>query len=126
MVLMIREFVTYLLDCLQPLGLVNTRRMFGCTALFHHGRMFAMVSDEDAIFVKVDDLTRAQFTEAGLVPLTYETSRGGKAKTVALSYYGLPDGAQADPDALLYWARLGLEAADRAPRPVPRRRGARR
>lgn len=118
---MTAEFVTYLLDCLKPLAPLGTRRMFGGTGLFHGGRMFALV-DDDAIFVKVDEETRPVFEAAGLVPLTYETSRGGQPKTVALSYYTLPDGATADPDMLLHWVRLGIEAAARAPKAPVRRR----
>ncbi|MGB8603295.1 MAG: TfoX/Sxy family protein [Rhizomicrobium sp.] len=117
-----REFVEYLMDSIAPLGPVSPRRMFGCTALFHTGRMFALVTDDDSVFVKVDDQTRAQFVEAGLVPLTYETSRGGQPKTVALSFYTVPDGAVADPDALLHWARLGQQAAARVPAKNARRR----
>lgn len=118
---MTSEFVTYLLDCLKPLAPLGTRRMFGCTALFHGGRMFALV-EEDAVFVKVDEKSRSIFEAAGLVPLTYQTSRSGQPKTVALSYYTIPDGAAADPDVLLHWARLGVDAAGRAPKPPVRRR----
>nr|EJB0297129.1 TfoX/Sxy family protein [Cronobacter sakazakii] len=38
-----REYVTFVLDQLAPLGAVETRRMFGCVALFQAGRMFALV-----------------------------------------------------------------------------------
>lgn len=118
-----REFIEYLMDSIAPLGPVSPRRMFGCTALFHTGRMFALV-DDDAIFIKVDDISRPLFEAEGLRPLTYQTSRGGEPRTVALSYYAIPDAAPADPDEMLRWARLGMAAAARAPVKPVRRKGA--
>lgn len=118
---MTSEFVTYVLDSLAALGQVSPRRMFGCTALFHGGRMFALVED-DAVYVKVDAQSRPVFEDAGLVPLTYQTSRNGQPKTVALSYYTIPADAPADPDVLLRWVRMGLDAANRIPLPPAKRR----
>ncbi|EPD3287880.1 TfoX/Sxy family protein [Cronobacter sakazakii] len=44
-----REYVTFVLDQLAPLGAVETRRMFGCVALFQAGRMFALVEDNQEL-----------------------------------------------------------------------------
>jgi DNA transformation protein len=64
----------------------------------------------DRLYLKADRETEARFAEAGAEPFTYEA----KGKTISLSYREAPDGALEDPDELLPWARLGLEAARRA------------
>lgn len=117
------EFLHFLLDQLTPLGGISTRRMFGCVALICDGRMFALVSREDRFYVKADAFSRARFVEASCPPFTYTVAeRSGATKEVALPYYAPPETVLEDGDELIAWARLGLEAAARAPEKKPRKR----
>lgn len=70
-----REYVTFLLDQLAPLGAVDTRRMFGCVALFQAGRMFALVDGDAQVYIKADAQNRELFIAQGFLPFTYLTTR---------------------------------------------------
>jgi DNA transformation protein len=129
------EFEGHCLDLFSGLGGVECRAMFGGHAFFVGPAMLAIGdADEWKLWLKVDDATRAQFEAAGGMAFVY-TSRGGK--TVTMSFVTPPDAAMEDAEAMLPWARLALEAAERAaakrrpkakpkPRAAPRRRATRR
>lgn len=109
-------FLDFLLDQLQPLGPVATRRMFGCTGLFQHGRMFAVVTPAGRVYMKADAANLEHFTRQECQPFIYR-SRG---KDVTLGYYEPPETVLDDQDDLLHWAQLGLAAAARAAQTTPR------
>lgn len=96
--------------------------MFGCDCLYRDGRMFAIVTPEDRVFLKVDGETKPRFEEAGSEPFTYTVS----GRVTAMSYFTLPEAALDDPEAMLDWARLAVSAAERAPERPPRKPKARR
>jgi DNA transformation protein and related proteins len=106
---MSREFITYLLEQLAPLGDVRARAMFGGFGIYRGERMFALVA-EDALYIKVDDVSRAEFEALGLQPFRYEA--GGKV--MVMSYWRPPVEAMDDREMLCEWARKGCEAAERA------------
>ncbi len=83
--------------------------MFGGWGLYLDDVMFGLIAAE-RLYLKVDRETEARFAAAGSAPFTYH--RG--AKRIAMSYREAPAGTLRDPDALLPWARLSLEAAARA------------
>jgi DNA transformation protein len=103
------EFVDHVCDLLQALGPVAPRHMFGGWGLFLDGVMFALIAS-DRLYLKADRTTEPRFAEAGCPPFTYEA----RGRTMSLSYREAPDGSLEDPDDLLPWARLALEAARRA------------
>lgn len=81
--------------------------------------MLAMVAD-DVLYFRVDDGNRAAFAEAAAnSPLSY--AKGGIL--IDLAFWRAPDRLLDDPDDLLAWARLALEAANRvaSDRRLPRR-----
>jgi len=115
-------FVEHLEDLLAPLGAVVSRRMFGGWG-FYCGGLFFAIADEEHVWLKVDGATRDAFVRAGAEPFVY---LGKGRREVSLSYYTAPDLALDDPESMLPWARMGVEAARRArltrrPRPPARR-----
>lgn len=100
------DFVTHALDLLSLLGPVQARAMFGGHGLYGRGVMFGLL-DDDELFLKTDDLSRAQFEAAGCRCWVY-ASRDGPMET---GYFRPPDEAHEDPEAMLPWARLALDAA---------------
>ncbi len=104
------EYVDWLVEQLQPLGPVRAKGMFGGWGFYLDDLFFALAAD-DVFYVKVDEETRARFTEEGLQPFRYPMKDG---REVEMSYYTLPDPALEDPSALCQWARFGVEAALRA------------
>jgi DNA transformation protein len=104
------SFVAHAVDLLSLVGPVTARAMFGGHGLYAEGVMFALLDDGE-LFVKTDAETRATFVDAGCRPWVV-TSRGGRMENTG--YFRPPDEAHEDPEAMLPWALLGLEAAARA------------
>jgi DNA transformation protein len=112
--------VEYLLELLAPLGSMQARRMFGGWGVYADGIMIGLVAGE-ALHLKADEQTRAVFEKAGGAPFVFDT----KSKSVATSYWSLPDEALDSPDAMQPWARMALDAALRkaVAKPVRKRAG---
>ncbi len=104
------EFVAHALDLLSLLGEVRARAMFGGHGVYAEDAMFALL-DDDELFLKTDDVTRPRFVEAGCRQWVY-ASRAGRMESTG--YFRPPDAAHEDPEAMLPWARLALDAALRA------------
>ena len=102
-------FAEFLRDQLAPLGRLAMRRMFGKTGVFCDGVMFAMVRD-DTLYFRVDEQNRAAFKEAeALPPLDYEK----QGRSIDLAFWQAPERLMDEPEELLAWARIALEAARR-------------
>jgi len=103
------SFAEFLREQLAPLGHITMRRMFGKAGVFCDGLMLGMLAD-DTLYFRVDDQNRAAFAEAeAFPPLNYE-SRG---RTIDLSFWRAPDRLFDEPEELVRWARLALDAARR-------------
>jgi DNA transformation protein len=100
------EFVEHALDLLSLVDGVEARRMFGGHGLYRDGVMFGLL-DDDELFLKTDERTRPRFEEAGCRSWVYPGAPG------TTSYWRPPDAAHEDPESMLPWARLALEAAGR-------------
>ena len=70
------EFVTHLVELLQPLGPVQAKAMFGGFGIYLKGLMFGLVAD-DTLYFKVDEKNRPDYEVKDLGPFTYQ--RKGKA-----------------------------------------------
>ena len=117
-------FQDFVLDLLGPLDAVP-RRMFSGVGLFHAGVMFGLLVRE-ALYLRVDDITRERFECAGSEPFSY---RRGERQVILSAYYVVPEGLLDQQDELLQWARGAIEAARRATssaRSAKSRSGARR
>jgi DNA transformation protein len=105
-------FTDHCLDLFSGLGPVVARPMFGGHGFYLGRAMFAIGDAEEwRVWLKVDEQTHARFEDAGGEPFTYSSKRG---RTTTLSFFTPPDAAMEDADAMLAWARLALEAAERA------------
>lgn len=105
-----QEFLDYISELLQPMGPVQTRRMFGGAGVFLDGMMLALIAD-DRIYFKRDAINLEQFEEAGLQPFMYQPN---DAEPKAMAYHEAPEGALDDQELILHWAQIGFEAALRA------------
>jgi DNA transformation protein len=91
--------------------------MFGGVGLYS-GDLFFALMDDDVLYFKVDDTTRARFEERRLGPFR----PGGEAGEV-MQYYEVPADVMEDAEALAPWAAEAVEVARRArSRRGPRRR----
>jgi DNA transformation protein and related proteins len=106
-----RAFVDYCLELFRNVGPVSARRMFGGHGFYAGDVFFALVA-ADSLYLKVDDLTRADFTAAGSEPFVYDSKR--RQQPVTMSYWSAPLDAMDDPAAMTPWAERAIAAARRA------------
>ena len=105
------EFIAHLRDLFAPFAPHRHPRDVRRLGLYRDGTIFAIAID-DAVYLKVDDETRAQFEAAGSAPFVYT----GSAKPITMSYWSAPADAVDSPMDMLPWARLAYEAALRKPK----------
>lgn len=103
-------FIESLIDLLSPLGDLRTKRMFGGFGFYLNDLFFA-IADEGRFYLKVDDLTRSRFEDAGCVPFQYTTRDGGRS---TMAYYEAPEAALDSAIKMKTWATLALQAAQRS------------
>jgi DNA transformation protein and related proteins len=111
-------------DLFRDFGPVDVRRMFGGVGVFVDGLMIALVTSDDAIYLKADGETVPAFEKEGLNPFSYATKNGEHTLT---SYWRMPERLYDDPEELARWARdahaVALRKAAAKPRPRPAKRG---
>ncbi|MDO8838163.1 MAG: TfoX/Sxy family protein [Parvibaculum sp.] len=113
------EYKEFVAEQLEHLGPIRIRNMFGGAGIYLDNLMFGLIAGE-TLFFKVDERNRADYEAEDSGPFVYEPPSG---KTVAMSYYELPERLYDEPDELILWARKALDAAlaARAAKPVPRK-----
>jgi len=104
-----QEFVTYVVDIMQCIGPVESKRMFGGHGLFLGGLMFALISD-DTLYLKTDDEQKSHFTDLELP--TFEYLKQGKI--FKLAYYQAPETALEESEEMATWANRAYEVALKA------------
>jgi DNA transformation protein len=97
-------------DLFAPFGDIRVRKMFGGAGVYCDDLFFAIM-DGEAIYLKVDDETRAAFEARGLEPFVYEMKDGSNA---SMPYYAAPEDIHDDESELKRWTTLALDAAARA------------
>ncbi len=102
-------FIAYAVELLSRVGPVRARAMFGGHGVYCRGVMIGLV-DDDELFLKTDEATRARFEEAGCRRWIYE----GGGRRMESSYFRPPDEAHESPEDMEPWGRLAREAALRA------------
>lgn len=111
-------FLQYVLEQLERLGGVSSRRMFGAVGLYRDDVFFAVI-DDDTLYFKVNDSTRPDYESRGSQPF-----RPYKDKPdVSMSYYTVPADVLDDAEELVIWAR-GSVAAAAASKKTPSRQAA--
>ena len=104
-----KEFAAYVVDLMQMVGPVESKRMFGGFGIFLDGLMFGLVAG-NVLYIKADDESRNDFLDQGLLPVSYSK----KGKTMSLSYFQAPEEAMEDGEIMSEWANKGFSAALRA------------
>jgi DNA transformation protein and related proteins len=100
--------LAFVLEQLAALPRVSSRRMFGGVGIYSDDRFFAVI-DNDTLFFKVDDATRARYTRRRMPPFHPMPD-----KPPMTGYYQVPLQILEDRDALAEWAREALAVAARA------------
>jgi len=103
------EFVTYVIDSMQPLGCVHAKRMFGGHGIFLQGLMFGLIADS-VLYLKADKDLENDFIVRRLEAFQYQK----KNKLFKISYYQVPEEALENDDVMFEWATKSYQAAIRA------------
>jgi DNA transformation protein and related proteins len=109
--------IDWVAEALEPMGTVTKRNMMGGATLYLDGIVFAIVSQDGALWFKADAASDAEWDAAGCSRFTFDM--GGK--TGSMNYRRAPDDVFDDSDAMQRCAALGVEAGRRAP--VKKRKG---
>ena len=121
-----RDFIAHVLEMMRQGGHATARAMFGGHGVYLDGLIVGIV-DDDVLYLKTDDATRAAFVERELPPFRY---RGHDGELHATGYLRAPDEALESPAAMREWLRAALAAslrakaakAPRRPRAAPTRK----
>ena len=113
------SFAAYVLEQLDGVKGLSSRRMFGGMGLYAGETFFAII-DNDTLFFKVDDKLRARYQERGMPPFAPIPG-----KPAMLGYYQVPADVLEDADVLRRWAADSV-AAHAKPRAGRRRKSAKR
>jgi DNA transformation protein len=100
------QFLAYLLEQLDGLGGLRSRRMFGAVGLYCGDVFFGLV-DDDTLFFKTDDSNVASFRERGMPRFMPFPDR----PDTALGYHQVPADVIEDPETLVEWARRSVAVA---------------
>lgn len=110
-------FIDTLTDQLRPLGHITVRKMFGGAGLYCDGQIFALLND-DILYLKADDETRANFEAEGCGPFVY--SAKGVVQQTMTAYHRAPDRLLDDEDDLRTWVRAAVAVGRRAASAKPK------
>ena len=104
-----KEFVSYIVELMQSIGSVYSKRMFGGFGIFNDGLMFGLIADS-ILYLKADEQTENEFKAKGLGPFTYNK----QGKEFKLSYYQAPEEALENDEEMNVWASKAYDTALRA------------
>jgi DNA transformation protein and related proteins len=100
------QYLEYVLEQLQGLDRLVSRRMFGGAGLYQDEIFFGLIY-KDRLYFKTDDTTRAEYE-----------ARGGEAfrprpklEAMKSAYYTVPADVLEDSEELVQWARKAVAAA---------------
>jgi DNA transformation protein and related proteins len=110
-----KDFADYCCELLSGAGSPVAKRMFGGWGISVDGVTIAVIADlsklggsNEKLYLKVDEVTKAQFEAAGGKRFEMESKDG---KPMGMNYFTTPDETMESPDAMLPWARLALNVA---------------
>ena len=105
-----RDFIDHVLELMRGPATPSARAMFGGHGVYLDGLIVGIV-DDDVLYFKTDDTSRAAYVERDLPPFRYRTRDGEWHET---SYFRAPDEALESPPAMREWLRGALAASLRA------------
>ena len=111
------SFRTFVLEQLgRTTPSIRARSMFGGVGIYASDLFFALI-DDDALYFKVDDLTRGEFEAQGMGPFRPSGMSGE-----VMQYYEVPADVLENPVELQSWTRAAIAVAGRAKHKKAKRR----
>jgi DNA transformation protein len=103
-------FLEYVIEQIAGLGRVRSKRMFGAVGLYADELFFGLL-DDNALYLKVDEVNREDFIARGMAPFRPFPDR----PDYSMSYYQVPADVIEDAELLVRWARAAIKVAAAAP-----------
>lgn len=103
------DFVEHILELLEGIDTISTKRMFGGVGLFYDNLMFAIVV-KDELYFKTDLELAEEYKGLGSYPSSYMRS----GKSCNLNYYLAPYKTLDSADEMKFWAAKSIVVAQRA------------
>jgi len=103
------SYLAFVIEQLEGLRGVVTKRMFGGIGIYRNEMFFAVI-DNDTLFFKVDDELRQRYRSAGMpafAPMPGKPAMEG--------YYQVPPDVLEDAARLDEWARASIAVAGKKP-----------
>ena len=92
------EYLSYVLELLEPIGQISVRAMFGGHGLYYRGVIFGLVI-HDELYFKTGEGNILEYKAAGSSPFIY----AGKHKPMTMSYWRVPERVLEDDALLKQW-----------------------
>ena len=100
------QFLAYILEQLETLGNVHSRRMFGAVGLYS-GELFFGLIDDDTLFFKSDSTNSAEYIARKMPRFMPFPAR----PEAVMAYYQVPADIVEDAESLVAWARKSVAVA---------------
>jgi DNA transformation protein len=100
------QFLAYVLEQLEALGRLRSRRMFGAVGLYS-GELFFGIIDDDTVFFKSDDSNSADYKARNMPRFMPFPER----PDAVMAYFQVPADIIEDAELLVAWARKSVEVA---------------
>ena len=113
------EYLAYVLEQLEEVGRVTSRRMFGGVGLYS-GELFFGLIDDDTLFFKTNESNAAEYQARNMPRFMPPVNR----PMGPMGYHQVPADIIEDAESLVAWARKAVAVAQashaksRAPRKV--------
>ena len=113
------QYLAYILEQLEALGNLHSRRMFGAVGLYS-GELFFGLIDDDTLFFKSDSTNSAEYIARKMPRFMPFPDR----PEAVMAYYQVPADIIEDAESLTAWARKSVAVAltSRAAKSKPARR----
>ncbi|MEO8064854.1 MAG: TfoX/Sxy family protein [Pseudomonadota bacterium] len=100
------QFLAHILEQLDAIGRLHSRRMFGAVGLYS-GELFFGLIDDDTVFFKSDDSNNADYTARNMPRFMPFPDR----PEAVMAYYQVPADIIEDAESLVAWARKSVGVA---------------
>jgi DNA transformation protein len=100
------QYLAYILEQLEGLGDLRSRRMFGGVGLYR-GELFFGLIDDDTLFFKSDSTNSAEYIARKMPRFMPFPAR----PEAVMAYYQVPADIVEDAESLVAWARKSVAVA---------------
>jgi len=117
------QYLAYILEQLEKLGTLRSRRMFGGVGLYSGDLFFGLI-DDDTLFFKSDSTNSAEYIARNMPRFMPFPDR----PEAVMAYYQVPADIIEDAESLSAWARKSVAVAlnSRAAKARPKRASVRK